>query len=104
MGPDPHKQGGEDFADPSPADDQDGTVLQGHRERCCHEMERAVGSDTGVFFQISFFFQKVKFPSLDSINTTKLVKTYLGNGQIEKISVNLSSRINQVTLKYDTEQ
>lgn len=48
--------------------------------------------------------QNVKFPSLDSIDTKKLVKTFLGNGQIEKISVNLSSRINEVTLKYDTEQ
>lgn len=48
--------------------------------------------------------QNVKFPSLDSIDTKKLVKTYVGNGQIEKISVNLSSRINEVTLKYDTEQ
>jgi hypothetical protein len=48
--------------------------------------------------------QKVKFPMLETIDTKKLVKTYLGNGQIEKISVNLSSRINEVTLKYDTEQ
>lgn len=48
--------------------------------------------------------QKVKFPTLETIDTKKLVKTYLGNGQIEKISVNLSSRINEVTLKYDTEQ
>lgn len=48
--------------------------------------------------------QKVKFPTLEDINTKKLVKTYMGNGQIEKISVNLSSRINEVTLKYDTEQ
>ena len=48
--------------------------------------------------------QKVKFPTLETIETKKLVKTYLGNGQIEKISVNLSSRINEVTLKYDTEQ
>lgn len=48
--------------------------------------------------------QKVKFPTLEAIDTKKLVKTYLGNGQIEKISVNLSSRINEVTLKYDTEQ
>ena len=48
--------------------------------------------------------QKVKFPTLETIDTNKLVKTYLGNGQIEKISVNLSSRINEVTLKYDTEQ
>ena len=48
--------------------------------------------------------QKVKFPTLETIDTKKLIKTYLGNGQIEKISVNLSSRINEVTLKYDTEQ
>lgn len=48
--------------------------------------------------------QKVRFPSLETFDTSKLVKTYLGNGQIEKISVNLSSRINEVTLKYDTEQ
>ena len=48
--------------------------------------------------------QKVKFPTLETIDTKMLVKTYLGNGQIEKISVNLSSRINEVTLKYDTEQ
>lgn len=47
--------------------------------------------------------QTVKFPSIEELDTTKLVKTYLGNGQIEKISVNLSSRINEVTLKYDTE-
>ena len=48
--------------------------------------------------------QKLKFPSIEDIDTTKLIKTYLGNGQIEKITVNLSSRINEVTLKYDTEQ
>ena len=47
--------------------------------------------------------QKLKFPSIEDIDTTKLIKTYLGNGQIEKITVNLSSRINEVTLKYDTE-
>ena len=48
--------------------------------------------------------QKVKFPTLQDIETNKLIKTYIGDGQIEKISVNLSSRINEVTLKYDTEQ
>lgn len=47
--------------------------------------------------------QRVKFPTVQDINTKKLVKTYLGNGQIEKISVNLSSRMNDVTLRYDTE-
>ena len=48
--------------------------------------------------------QKLKFPSIEDIDATKLIKTYLGNGQIEKISVNLSSRMSEVTLKYDTEQ
>lgn len=48
--------------------------------------------------------QKIKFPILQDINTNKLIKTYIGNGQIEKISVNLSSRMNEITLKYDTEQ
>ena len=48
--------------------------------------------------------QKVKFPLIQDIDTSKLIKTYLGNGQIEKITVDLSSRINEVTLKYDTEQ
>lgn len=47
--------------------------------------------------------QKLKFPSVEDIDTTKLIKTYIGNGQIEKITVNLSSRMNEVTLKYDTE-
>ena len=48
--------------------------------------------------------QKLKFPSVEDIDTSKLIKTYLGNGQIEKITVNLCSRMNEVTLKYDTEQ
>ena len=48
--------------------------------------------------------QKLKFPSIEDIDTSKLIKTYLGNGQIEKITVNLCSRMNEVTLKYDTEQ
>ena len=47
--------------------------------------------------------QKVKFPTLEELDTKKLIKTYIGNGQIEKITVNLSSRMNEVTLKYDTE-
>lgn len=47
--------------------------------------------------------QKVKFPTLEELDTKKLIKTYIGNGQIEKITVNLSSRMNEITLKYDTE-
>lgn len=47
--------------------------------------------------------QKVSFPSLDDPNPLQLIKTYLGDGQIEKLSVNLQSRMNDIELKYDTE-
>ena len=47
--------------------------------------------------------QKVVYPSIEDPDPLKLIKTYLGNGQIEKISVNLSSRMNEIQLKYDTE-
>lgn len=47
--------------------------------------------------------QKVSFPSLEDPNPLQLVKTYLGDGQIEKLSVNLQSRMNDIELKYDTE-
>lgn len=36
--------------------------------------------------------------------TRKLVKTFLGYGKIEKLSLNLSSGLAKTTLKYDTEQ
>lgn len=47
--------------------------------------------------------QKARYPSLTDPDPIKLVKTYLGDGEIQKISVNLSSRMNDLTLKYDTE-
>lgn len=47
--------------------------------------------------------QKAKYPSIEDPNPIKLVKTQLGDGEIEKLSVNLSSRMNTLTLKYDTE-
>ncbi len=47
--------------------------------------------------------QKVAFPSLDDPNPLQLIKTYLGVGQIEKLSINLQSRMNDIELKYDTE-
>lgn len=47
--------------------------------------------------------QKISFPSLEDPNPLQLVKTYLGDGQIEKLSVNLQSRMNDIELKYDTE-
>ena len=47
--------------------------------------------------------QSINFPLLTDPNTLQLVKTNLGNGNIEKLSVNLSSRNANATLKYDTE-
>lgn len=47
--------------------------------------------------------QIVKYPSVDDPDPMKLVKTDLGDGQIQKISVNLSSGMNEIELRYDTE-
>lgn len=47
--------------------------------------------------------QTLRFPVLNDPNLVQLVKTNLGNGTIEKLSVNLSSRNANATLKYDTE-
>lgn len=48
--------------------------------------------------------QKVMYPSIEDPDPLKLIKTGLGDGQIEKLSINLSSRMNNIQLKYDTEQ
>lgn len=49
--------------------------------------------------------QEVSFPAgTDDPDTQELVKTAIGNGQIEEISVNLSSRMAKATLVYDIEQ
>ena len=47
--------------------------------------------------------QTLRFPVLNDPNLMELVKTNLGNGTIEKLSVNLSSRNANATIKYDTE-
>lgn len=47
--------------------------------------------------------QTLRFPVLNDPNLVQLVKTNLGNGTIEKLSVNLSNRNANATLKYDTE-
>ena len=47
--------------------------------------------------------QTIRFPLLNDPNLVQLVKTTLGNGMIEKLSLNLSSRNANATLKYDTE-
>ena len=49
--------------------------------------------------------QNVGFPGgYDDPHIKKLVRTYIGDGEIEKISVNLSSRFLKAALRYDTEQ
>ncbi len=47
--------------------------------------------------------QTVLVPLDDDPDTFKLIKTGLGNGQIEKVSLNLESRMAEITLVYDTE-
>lgn len=47
--------------------------------------------------------QTLRFPVFNDPDLVQLVKTNLGNGTIEKLSVNLSSRNATATLKYDTE-
>lgn len=47
--------------------------------------------------------QTIRFPLLNDPDLVELVKTNLGDGVIEKLSVNLSSRNANATLKYDTE-
>ena len=47
--------------------------------------------------------QTIKFPVLMEPDMFNLIKTELGNGTIQKMSVNLSSRNANTTLKYDTE-
>ena len=47
--------------------------------------------------------QTLIFPVDTDPNPVQLIKTYLGNGEIDKISINLLSRSAKTTLKYDTE-
>ena len=48
--------------------------------------------------------QTLNFPAgTTAPNPMQLVKTYVGNGQVDKLSVNLCSRNIKATLKYDTE-
>lgn len=45
--------------------------------------------------------QEVAVPSITDLDVFKGIKTYLGVGLISKISLNLTSRMNKVTLNYD---
>lgn len=47
--------------------------------------------------------QNIEFPVVNAdADLSKLVKTYIGNGQIEQMNINLSSRMAQTILCYDT--
>lgn len=47
--------------------------------------------------------QSIRFPALYDPDLSKLIKTEIGSGEIEEISINLSSRNATATLRYDTE-
>lgn len=47
--------------------------------------------------------QTINFPALHDPEMMQLIKTSLGNGTIQKITINLSARNAKTTLKYDTE-
>ena len=47
--------------------------------------------------------QTINFPALHDPELMQLIKTSLGNGTIQKITINLSARNAKATLKYDTE-
>lgn len=48
--------------------------------------------------------QEIKFPSgKNDINPMQLVKTELGNGQVDKVKINLTSRIAEATLRHYNE-
>jgi len=47
--------------------------------------------------------QEVRVPMYQEPNPMKLIKTFLGNGYVSKISLNLTSRVSKCTLKYEPE-
>lgn len=47
--------------------------------------------------------QNIKFPAYQDPDPIKLIQTELGSGEIEKLSINLSSRSSNATLNYDAE-
>ena len=61
------------------------------------------GSETGAYGIERKKKQTLIFPADDDPNPMQLIKTYIGNGQVDKLSVNLCGRNIKATLKYDTE-
>lgn len=61
------------------------------------------GSETDAYGIERKKKQTLIFPADDDPNPMQLIKTYIGNGQVDKLSVNLCGRNIKATLKYDTE-
>lgn len=61
------------------------------------------GSETGAYGIERKKKQTLIFSANDDPNPMQLIKTYIGNGQVDKLSVNLCGRNIKATLKYDTE-
>lgn len=62
------------------------------------------GKERRVAYVAKNKIQKIKFPYSETIDTQKLVKTRIGNGQIRKISLTLLSQMYDIELCYDTEE
>lgn len=61
------------------------------------------GSETDAYGIERKKKQTLIFPANDDPNPMQLIKTHIGNGQVDKLSVNLCGRNIKATLKYDTE-
>lgn len=61
------------------------------------------GSETDAYGIERKKKQTLIFPANDDPNPMQLIKTYIGNGQVDKLSVNLCGRNIKATLRYDTE-
>ena len=64
---------------------------------------RVNGSQTSAYSIERKKKQTLSFPMLTDPNPTQLIKTEIGSGQIDKMSINLCSRMSKTTVKYDTE-
>lgn len=64
---------------------------------------RINGSETYVYNIERKKKQTLNFPMPTTPNLVQLIKTYIGSGEIDKMSINLCSRMSKTTVKYDTE-
>ncbi len=67
------------------------------------KIDAKIANDAEALFTKKQKSQSLQYPVYDDPNLYELVKTDLGNGQIEKLSITLLSRKAKTTLRYDTE-